>query len=373
MMYPLRNKHLIDTFLIPHETQPTHPDADVVLGFSGALTRVLLGLKEFLQELVPKPPGRQCFYMWRLCVLIPHRIHFLFIGEQDHNLVYDEENDMAESSIPQLRKCLGRRYGPVSEDAPDEHILTLESRFLDRIMDALRFVAETMIKDEECYGPADDGMYLGGRPSAIPAALLQHADHFRGATQAKMHVGLPVGYLVRPEMAQCQRRMQLRPYHLQLLLSLEQASYVIGRRGDRIFQLQESTGAILELSRNVKSSVRVCDVGGHELETVVGAVGTVVESMYRSAVSEWEAEVYVPERVAAALNSDEVRMALMAKDVEVEILALEEAEQRVREQVVKLEEDEVEVVARFTSASELAGIEHAVLTTLVIMYRNAEE
>ncbi|KAG0036340.1 hypothetical protein BGZ82_004337, partial [Podila clonocystis] len=70
MMLSLRNKHLIDTFLIPHETQPTHPDADVVLGFSGALTRVLLGLKD---------------------------------------LVYDEVNDMAESSIPQLRKCLGRR------------------------------------------------------------------------------------------------------------------------------------------------------------------------------------------------------------------------------------------------------------------------
>ncbi|KAG0095885.1 hypothetical protein BGZ93_005277 [Podila epicladia] len=369
MMLPLRNKHLIDTFLIPHETQPTHPDADVVLGFSGALTRVLLGLKEFLQEMAPKP---RRFYMWRLCVLIPHRIHFLFIGEQDHSLVYDEENDMAESSIPQLRKCLGRRYGPVSEDAPDEHILTLESCTLDRIMDALRFVAETMVRDEECYGPADDGMYLGGRPSAIPAAIMQHSDHLRGA-QAKMHVGLPVGYLVRPEMARCQRRMQLRPYHLQLLLTLVQASYVIGRHGHRIFQLQESTGAILELSRNAKSSVRVCDLGGHELETLVGAVGTVVESMYRSAVAEWEVEVYVPQRVAAALDSDETRMALMAKDVEVDILALEEAEQRIREQVVRLEESEVECVVRFMSANEQAGIEHAVRTTLEIMYRNAEE
>ncbi|KAF9334251.1 hypothetical protein BG006_002457 [Podila minutissima] len=370
MMLLLRNKHLIDTFLIPHETQPTHPDADVVLGFSGALTRVLLSLKEFLQELAPKP---RRFYMWRLCVLIPHRIHFLFIGEQDHSLVYDEENDMAESSIPQLRKCLGRRYGPVSEDAPDEHILTLESCTLDRIMDALRFVAETMAKDEECYGPADDGMYLGGRPSAIPAAIMHHADHFRGAMQAKMHVGLPVGYLVRPEMAQCLRRMQLRPYHLQLLLTLAQASYVIGRHGDRIYQLQESTGAILELSRNVKSIVRVCDVGGHELETVVGAVGTVVESMYRSAVAEWQVGVYVPQRVAVALDSDETRMALMAKDVEVEILALEEAEQRVMEHVIRLEEGEVECVVRFMSASEQVGIEHAVRTTLAIMYRNAEE
>ncbi|KAF9210934.1 hypothetical protein BGZ59_008737 [Podila verticillata] len=334
LILPIRNKHLIDTFLIPHETIPTHPDADVVLGFSGALTRVLQGLQEFLQELAPTPPSKR-FYMWRLCVLIPHRIHFLFIGEQDHDLVYDEENDMAESSIPQLRRVLGRRYGPVSEEAQDEHILTLESVALDRIMTALRFVAET----------------------------------------TKMHSGLPVGYLVRSEMALCQRRMQQRPYHCQILLTLMQASYVIGKGGERIWALQESTNAVLELSRNVKSAVRVCDVGGYDVETVIKAVGTVVEAMFCSGVlAAWEVKVYVPQRVARVLGMEETRRELAGEEVEVEILTLEKAEQRVRDEVVRLEEEEVEVVARFRSAiGEQTGIRAAVRRTMGIMYGDAEE
>lgn len=375
LMLPIRNKHLIDTFLIPHETTPTHPDEDVVLGFSGALTRVLQGLQEFLQELAPTPPPKR-FYMWRLCVLIPHRIHFLFIGEQDHDLVYDEENDMAESSIPQLRRVLGRRYGPVSEEAADEHILTLESVALDKIMAALRFVAETVAADEASSGPLDDdALYLGGLPSAIPYALMQHADVFRGATKAKMHAGLPVGYLVRPEMALCQRRMQQRPYHAQMLLKLVQASYVIGKGGDRIWHLQEITEAVLELSRNVRSAVRVCDVGGHDVETVVKAVGTVVEAMCHAGVLKtWKVEVYVPQRVARVLDMEETRRELAGEEVEVEILTLEEAEQRVRDDVVRLEEAEVEVVARFRSAvGEQAGIRAAMRRTMRLMYGDAEE
>ncbi|KAF9373614.1 hypothetical protein CPB97_000426 [Podila verticillata] len=353
LILPIRNKHLIDTFLIPHETIPTHPDADVVLGFSGALTRVLQGLQEFLQELAPTSPPKR-FYMWRLCVLIPHRIHFLFIGEQDHDLVYDEENDMAESSIPQLRRSVA----------------------LDRIMIALRFVAETVAADELAQGPLDDdGLYLGGFSSAIPVQLMHHADVFRGATQSKMHSGLPVGYLVRPEMALCQRRMQQRRYHCQMLLTLMQASYVIGKGGERIWALQESTNAVLELSRNVKSSVRVCDVGGHDAETVIKAVGTVVEAMCCSGVlAVWEVKVYVPQRVARVLEMEETRRELAGEEVEVKILTLEKAEQRVRDEVVRLEEEEVEVVAQFRSAiGEQVGIRAAVRRTMGIMYGDAEE
>ncbi|KAF9427170.1 hypothetical protein BGZ94_005372 [Podila epigama] len=357
----LRQRHLIDTYMIPHETRPVHPDEDIVLGFAGTLDRVCLALGDFLSGLMLSPDR---FFMWQLCVLIPRRIHYMFIGEYDDQLVYDEENDMAESSIMQLRKVQTRRYGPIGKQAPDESLLTLESCSLGNILDAIRFIGEQFIADESANGPADDGFYCGGRPSVIPAALMEHAECFGGAA-AKLHRGTPVSYVTRPLLYH--GRMQLRRFHLQLLLTVTQAGYIIGAKGERINLLSEKTGAIFEITRDKFKLVRICDLGGHDLSTLVRATVAVVESLYYSNQAEWEIGVYVPQRVVDVLK---VEQSLVNDRVQVTIMSVQQAEQAPRgsKPTFRLEPSEVESVAVLRSLNDITGIERAVRTVLKIMY-----
>ncbi|KAG0345847.1 hypothetical protein BG004_002938 [Podila humilis] len=431
LMAPIRQRHMVDTYLIPHESKPVvYPDEDVVLGFAGTLDRVLLALRDFLQELVWKPqkvassstshsttmallssstltstskstlsspssspsstmPLQRLFHMWQL-------------SELDNDLIYDEEQDIAESSVPQLRKCLGRRYGPVSAEASEEHILTLESTSLDNVLDALRFVGENMILDEKFFGPPAPGFYQGGRPSMIPEGLRTYAEELRQAS-LNMHWGVPVGYIIRPEMQPCLARMQWRRYHLQLILTQGQSVHVIGKQGRRIQHLQDTTGAVMGLSTSRSNPTRVCDVGANDFRTIINAVGGMVEMlsvkmspfMIDSSTTTtaaatttsttttipsttrtncgWEVGVYVPQRVALVLNDESTRQSLMEEaQVDVELLRLQDAELQVREPKIRLEPTEVEWVAMFRSEDKLAGIESAISTVLGIMYKDTE-
>lgn len=337
------------------------PQDNIVLTMSGALDNVLDTAHELLERQAPKPRG---FFMWQVCVLVPHRMHFLFIGEWDPELEYDEDKDLAESSIPELRQVLGRRYGPGSTE---EVLLTLESPHLDHIVDALRIVAATQQVYERACGPSEIQLYGGGSNSRIPAALSKHTEVFQRA--AKIHPGVPVGYLVRTEMQARQRMMEFRRFHLQLMLSRSMVQSVLGPRGEQIKEICRSVQADLSISTNRHCHIRCCDIGANDHGRIISAAVTVVRLLIDRGVGGWQLSVYVPQRVADVLDDPATKQELRSSKVHVDIQTLEAAEKYTRK-LERLQPSETESVAMVTSASDAVGLKCALMRILAIMYRN---
>ncbi|KAF9396572.1 hypothetical protein CPC16_000080 [Podila verticillata] len=356
-----QNKYGVEVSICPQDIDPVvMPQDDIVLTMSGALDSVLDAAHELLERQAPKPRG---FFMWQVCVLAPHQMHFLFIGEWDPKLKYDQDQDMAESSIPELHRVLGRRYGP---DSTEEVLLTLESPRLDHIVDALRIIAATQKVYERACGPSEIKLYGGGNNNRIPAALSGHTEVFQGA--AKMHPNVPVGYLIRNEMQPCQSLMGFRGFHLQLMLSSSMTQSLIGPRGVQIQEICRSTQAELCLSRNRHCRIRCCDIGANDHGRIIAAVVAIVRLLIDKGKTGWQLSVYVPQRVAKALEDSATKHELKSNKVRVDIQTLETAENCSRE-LERLQPSETEFVAALTS-SDAIGLRRALMRILAIMYRD---
>ncbi|KAF9288502.1 hypothetical protein BGZ74_000908, partial [Mortierella antarctica] len=361
-MWHFRNKYYIETFLSPHETETgVMSQDDVVLTMSGALDSVLDAARELLDDQAPKPRG---FFMWKVCVLAPHRMHYLLVGEWDPALVYDENEDMAESSIPELRRVLGRRYGPGSTE---EILVTLESPRLDHIIDALRIVAATQEVYKRAYDPFRIKLYGGGRESRIPATLSSHATVFQRA--GKMHPDVPVGYLVRTEMKSRQQMMEPYRFHLQLMLSSVMVQSVIGLRGARIKDICQSTQAQLCISPNRLCNIRCCDICARNHERIIAAAMAVVRLLIDKGLGGWQLRVYIPQRVSQVLGDPATKLDLKRSKARIEIQTLEQAENYTRQRE-RLQPSETEFVATVTSDSDTVGLKYTLSRILSTMYRD---
>ncbi|KAG0337758.1 hypothetical protein BG004_007500 [Podila humilis] len=302
----------VATTTTSHEQPDPDPDQDIVLVFSGTLDRILDAIHDYFLCLVPVS-GRRQEHVWNVCVLVPHRIHFLFIGSYDRLLTYDEINDMAESSVPQLRRVHSRRYGPVSRE---ECMLTMESPHLEHILDALYCVAEILKVDQRFFGTLDGGYYCGGTPSRIPLHRPLSTTTTTKAT--KIHMKTPLGYLVRPEVKKHFPNTASRDSHLKdVLLTVVDTVQVF-----------------------VKRNVEMC----------------------------WKVSVYVPQRVVDVLVNDETRQILDAEGVSVQVLSLKEAEQRIRSDEERLRGPEVESVAVMSSTRGRPGLVHGLEILFDTMY-----
>ncbi|KAF9335051.1 hypothetical protein BG006_000978 [Podila minutissima] len=361
-MWHFRNKYYIETFLSPHERENRiMPQDDVVLTMSGALDSVLDAARELLDDQAPKPRG---FFMWKVCVLAPRRMHYLLVGEWDPALVYDENEDMAESSIPELRRVLGRRYGPGSTE---EILVTLESPRLDHIVDALRIVAATQEVYKRAYDPFRIKLYGGGRESRIPTTLSSHAAVFQRA--GKMHPDVPVGYLVRAEMQSRQQMMEPYRFHLQLMLSSDMVQSVIGLRGARIKDICQSTQAQLCISPNRLCNIRCCDICARNHERIIAAAMAVLRLLIDKGLGGWQLRVYIPQRVSQVLGDPATKLDLKRSKARIEIQTLEQAENYTRQRE-RLQPSETEFVATVTSDSDAVGLKCALSRILSTMYRD---
>src|SRR5690554_52968 len=132
---PIRIKHAIDAYLIPHESKPIDYDQDVALGLSGTLDRVCSGLRNLLKKMAPNP---EAFSFWRLDLLVQRTLKHLFVGE------HDDPGDSASAVAPCLRRAMGHWYGRIPS-ANDESILTLQSCSLDTIMNAVNYVGQVFV------------------------------------------------------------------------------------------------------------------------------------------------------------------------------------------------------------------------------------
>ncbi|KAF9403022.1 hypothetical protein BGZ94_004741 [Podila epigama] len=61
----VRRRHLVDTYMLPHELSPVRCYDDTVLGFTGATKRVYSAIQEFLEH---QHPQEDRFFIWRLCI-----------------------------------------------------------------------------------------------------------------------------------------------------------------------------------------------------------------------------------------------------------------------------------------------------------------
>ncbi|KAF9582664.1 hypothetical protein BGW38_010917 [Lunasporangiospora selenospora] len=294
---PIQRKHMIDTYLIPHESTPHHADHDVVLGLAGSLDRVCHGLEELLLSIAPP----ECFFSyWQLCLLIPHDIHFLFIGSYDKTLVYDVERDIADSSIPALRAARGRRYGQIP-DARDEHVFAIQSMSLEKIMSAIRCVGEILIGEQTTLETSRE-FYQGGCPSVIPSEFLLRGSILHHTTA--MDRNIPMGYIVRPEMMICLQYMALYQYHLQLHLDPKQAR-AYSEHGDMSRKCLHDLGVGVRVSSAPTSSnesYRVLNIGGRTIEAVTRAAAEVAEWMSSMSLANWVIKIYVPWRAVTRIE-----------------------------------------------------------------------
>lgn len=362
MMAPLRSNHIIDTFMIPNENMAVDSDSDVILGFLGTLDRVCRALHDFLLDFAP---ARCRFYIWKLCVLTPSEAQCYIVGGYDPSLVYRPQDGWCESSIPELYRVLGRHYGPVYRDAEkDDHIFTIQSSSLASIMEAIRYVGETIILQEAVSGPQSGGFYMGGSPSVIPQALNAYAGIFSAAAN-KFEYGLPVGYLVRPEMLQSWNWMLLRPFHLQVKMSSLQAVYLMS--SERLFRLRSRYNSGIEISHNRVSKDRVCNIGAHNHQDIAKTVAALVEVLEHArgwdlhlGSEQGQVRVIVPQRVADALDQDETQ-----------VMIEEDALGRripVRPPPERLEAREVEFTAVVKGLGSLKRIEDGIHSILAFMY-----
>ncbi|KAG0096330.1 hypothetical protein BGZ93_004713 [Podila epicladia] len=377
MMAPLRSTHLVDTFMIPNENKAVDLSSDVVVGFSGTLDRVCRALRDFLQDITST---RHAPYVWGLCVLVPFEIQSDLMGGYDLTITYDLEHGWFESSIPELHNVLGRGYGPVQGNVKDDdHVFTLQSASLPSILTAIRYIGEQIIHNE-ASSLASDSFYTGGSPSVIPQALFANADLFR-ATAVKFEHGVPLGYLLRPEMSQSWFRMMNQRLHLQVLLTTEQAIYLMASSNGvdtRMQQLRANRSVYLEISRNRGSPDRVCDIGGNNHRDIAKVVAGLVDMLqqavqpgttFRLLRPSWQVPVIVPRRVVDALDRDKTHVAMVIKGVDVAVHK-DAFGKRIpfRAPRERLEQREVEFTAVVKGRASVQGIEEGVHMILELMY-----
>lgn len=225
---------------------------------------------------------RRGFHVWKVCVAVPPEIQADLSGDYDPSLICNFENDWCESSIPELHRILGRRYGPVHGDRKeDDHIFTLQSWSLPNVMTALRYIASSILRSEATSGPRCGGFYTGGTPSQIPAALSTYAELFAAA--ADMYVcGLPVGYLVRPEMYPSRFKMLLRPCHLQVKLPSALAMYLMSDSRLHHLRMRMRGMPIYEVSQNANSEAHMCDIGATGHDDIAKTVAELAEVLQQA-------------------------------------------------------------------------------------------
>lgn len=240
---PLRRDCMIDTYMIPHESVRVREDHDIILGFSGTLERVCDALWALLRQMAPKVSG---FMLWRLCLLVPTRCIGYFMGSNEtkqYDDLEDRRYSRVESSVPCLRKAMGCTYGPLP-GARQECLISIESCSLETIMEAVFFIGDGLTKNEDPYESCH-GYYKGGAISVIPRHVQLPWNLRDMASRVDRRV--PAGYIMRPEMHGCLRVMQNKRYHLQFLLTIEQACGLAGESGAvfRAFHLpKEATVSI---------------------------------------------------------------------------------------------------------------------------------
>ncbi|KAG0346511.1 hypothetical protein BG004_001583, partial [Podila humilis] len=333
---PLRKKHHIDIFMIPHESvamvtkaakeeeeeeerkqsncsrHPLLPSTDVVLGFTGTLERLLSGIREFLQSLAPNSRG---FYLWQLCLLVPQESDINFIGRYGPELAKmfhmeakkaDTNESSCSSFVPPLQKVLGRYFSaPFPESAwfpPDESLLAIESCSLENIMNAIEYVAQKMTNNNNSNTASNavGEFYTGGGQNGIPLSVIPpwtlDASHFvalslypfssssPSSSFKQPPVGLirrhvPMAYLLRVKLFPCViptvcKNQHL--YHLQIHLSMNQAIYLMSeKRLDAIRKLKSSP----VIPHNRTSSSRVGHFTATEMDHLAKAMASIAETL----------------------------------------------------------------------------------------------
>ncbi|KAF9940413.1 hypothetical protein BGZ67_007751 [Mortierella alpina] len=299
LLGPLRVKHLIDTYVIPHEFTSVDEDSDVVLGLSGTLSRVCDALEGLLQSLASRSGS---FALWLLYLLVPCPISHLLVGVHDWELGNGMHRGVVDSLIPSFQKVMGRLYGPISV-AQDECIFSLQSCSLSTIMDAVMLVGEICSQEEAAVGGCSH-FYRGGHPSVLPKEIVPHAPDLLMPTALDPKV--PAGYILRQEMRNCIKDLQKTPHHLQLILPTADVQLLAEEQDTTLRNLLDPLGAGVRISDpiSIQDDVyRVCDVGADGRTTLVMAVMEVVRWMVKKSLAGWSIKVYIPERVVATLRS----------------------------------------------------------------------
>ncbi|KAG0304894.1 hypothetical protein BGZ98_004859 [Dissophora globulifera] len=160
---PLRIRHMIDTYLIPHEMARAQRDGDVVFGLSGTLDRVCHGLQDFLKTTGATLDDDS---FWEPHLLVPSRVMHLLIGARGELQIDSVEQYPADSTISCLRDVMGRGYKPII-NAEQESVFSMRSTSLDTIMKAIRFVGQTLLENDDPLESCCD-YYRGGEASIIP-------------------------------------------------------------------------------------------------------------------------------------------------------------------------------------------------------------
>ncbi|KAF9961351.1 hypothetical protein BGZ72_004060 [Mortierella alpina] len=300
LLGPLRVKHMVDTYVIPHEFASVDEDSDVVLGLSGTISRVCDALEGLLQSLASQSGG---LALWLLYLLVPCPISHLLVGVHDWELGDDMHRGVVESLVPSFQKVMGRLYGPISV-AQDECIFSVQSCNLSTIMEAVMLVGEICSQEEAAVGSCSH-FYRGGHPSVLPKEVVHHTPDLLLMSTA-MDPKVPAGYLLRPEMRNCIKDLQKTRHHLQLTMLTADAQLLAEEQDTTLRNHLGPLGACVRISDpiSIQDDVyRVCDVGVDGRTALVMAVMEVVRWMVRKSLAGWSIKVYIPERVVAALKS----------------------------------------------------------------------
>ncbi|KAF9175822.1 hypothetical protein BGX21_007051 [Mortierella sp. AD011] len=357
---PLRAKHMVDTYLIPHESMQAYENQDVVLGISGTLDRVRSGIHSFLRNTVPHP---QKFTLWRFNLLVPRVIIQSLLGSREDDFNDYAPNASLESSVPILRRALGRIYGPI-RGAEKEHLLTIESCSFSIIMNAIGYVGRMLVEHNV---PQDSyqGYYRGGKKSVIPMDMKLSWDS--GHSTTAMDSRVPVGYVLRPEIKSRLKEMHRKRYHLQFIMDVEHAKILAGEGGVLIrhhcgtLKVEICISDEILTLENRGDRFRVCDIGGDGLKSIRTASGEIMHWMGNIFLSEYSISIYIPHRVAIKANE------WYDPSFQHEIVSLPQAERSTRLNRTRLEPDEEESVLRIWSQKG-DGFQSGVATVLDAIY-----
>ncbi|KAF9900382.1 hypothetical protein EC991_007438 [Linnemannia zychae] len=294
----LRARHLIDTFLIPHETTHIPSHHDVVLGLSGTLDRVCRALEDLLQRLVH---GTEGLVLWRLCFLIPFDIIHLVVDGRREQSTSNPRVKFCRCSLPRLKNAMGRVYDPISKT--DECVLSLQSSSLDAMLAAARCLGEVLAQEEDTHLLCEE-FYTGGWPTIIPAErkLPKELIH----TTTNLDRLTPLGYILRPEMRDCLQILRVNRYHIQLLMFSSHTLQLAGEGGDFVRRQCEGRGAFIAFSEEIiigYDPFRFCDIGSNSSEAIEFALAEIIWWLYELGYEGWVMKVIIPERIAGSWRS----------------------------------------------------------------------
>ncbi|KAF9347892.1 hypothetical protein BGX26_000665 [Mortierella sp. AD094] len=357
---PLRARHMVDTYLIPHESTQAYENQDVVFGISGTLDRVRSGIHSFLQNTVPRPLK---FTLWRFCLLVPRVIIQSLLGSREDTINDYAPKSFIESSVPVLKKALARIYGPIC-GAEREHLLTIESCSFGIIMNAIGYVGKLLVEHNV---PQDSyqGYYRGGRKSVIPMEMKLSWD--RGHSTTAMDARVPAGYVLRPEIQSRLKEMHRRRYHLQFIMDVKHAETLSGEGGAMVRRLCGTLKVEICISEgilakeNKEDKFRVCDIGGEDLKSMGAASREIMHWMENMFLSECLICIYIPHRVAAKASE------WCDPSFQHRIVSLSEAEYHTKRDRARLEPDEEESVLQIWSQNG-DGFQSGVATVLEAIY-----